>query len=174
VRRGEATAIVTATGTRTKFGRTAELVQSAHVSEYTADGRPQDHSQPGGLQLPNHRCNGRLCVLPCDALNRDDSALLTSVLAIIPVALPATLPSLPRLRSCSRQAGRVANTAFSRGRSRNRSMCCVQTKPETLTRNELTVASVRPFTRIRRSHVLGMAALGEGFPGRGAPGEISQ
>jgi VIT1/CCC1 family predicted Fe2+/Mn2+ transporter len=31
VRRGEATAIVTATGTRTKFGRTAELVQSAHV-----------------------------------------------------------------------------------------------------------------------------------------------
>jgi H+-transporting ATPase len=31
VRRGEATAIVTATGTRTKFGRTAELVRSAHV-----------------------------------------------------------------------------------------------------------------------------------------------
>ena len=30
VRRGEATAIVTATGTRTKFGRTAELVRSAH------------------------------------------------------------------------------------------------------------------------------------------------
>ena len=31
VRRGEATAIVTATGIRTKFGRTAELVRSAHV-----------------------------------------------------------------------------------------------------------------------------------------------
>src|ERR1700684_3891206 len=31
VRRGEAVARVTATGTRTKFGRTAELVRSAHV-----------------------------------------------------------------------------------------------------------------------------------------------
>jgi H+-transporting ATPase len=31
VKRGEATAQVTATGIRTKFGRTAELVKSAHV-----------------------------------------------------------------------------------------------------------------------------------------------
>jgi H+-transporting ATPase len=31
VRRGEATAVVTATGARTKFGRTAELVRTAHV-----------------------------------------------------------------------------------------------------------------------------------------------
>jgi len=31
VRRGEAVALVTATGTRTKFGRTAELVRKAHV-----------------------------------------------------------------------------------------------------------------------------------------------
>src|SRR6202050_3118014 len=31
VRRGEATAVITATGVRTKFGRTAELVRTAHV-----------------------------------------------------------------------------------------------------------------------------------------------
>jgi len=31
VRRGEAVAEVTATGVRTKFGRTAELVRTAHV-----------------------------------------------------------------------------------------------------------------------------------------------
>lgn len=31
MRRGEATAVVTATGMRTKFGRTAELVRTAHV-----------------------------------------------------------------------------------------------------------------------------------------------
>lgn len=31
VRRGEATAMVTSTGARTKFGRTAELVRIAHV-----------------------------------------------------------------------------------------------------------------------------------------------
>ena len=31
VRRGEGTAIVTATGARTKFGHTAELVRTAHV-----------------------------------------------------------------------------------------------------------------------------------------------
>ena len=32
VRRGEATALVTATGAHTKFGRTAELVRTAHVA----------------------------------------------------------------------------------------------------------------------------------------------
>lgn len=31
VRRGEAVALVTATGARTKFGRTAELVRTAHA-----------------------------------------------------------------------------------------------------------------------------------------------
>ena len=35
VRRGEAVACVTATGTRTKFGRTAELVRTAHVVSWT-------------------------------------------------------------------------------------------------------------------------------------------
>src|SRR6202167_1134324 len=32
VRRGEATAVITATGVRTKFGRTAELVRTAHAA----------------------------------------------------------------------------------------------------------------------------------------------
>ena len=42
VRRGEAVAAVTATGTRTKFGRTAELVRTAHVtsSQQKAISRP--------------------------------------------------------------------------------------------------------------------------------------
>jgi len=75
-------------------------------SEYTADGRPQDHSQPGGLQLPNHRCNGRLCVLPCDALNRDDSAFADIGPRHHPSRIAGDIyPRCRDWRSCSRQAG---------------------------------------------------------------------
>ena len=45
VRRGEAVAEVTATGTRTKFGRTAELVRTAHV--VSSQQNPIDHRQDG-------------------------------------------------------------------------------------------------------------------------------
>jgi magnesium-transporting ATPase (P-type) len=50
VRRGEATAIVTATGPRTKFGRTAELVRFAREVSTQQRGRPPDYPQPGGHQ----------------------------------------------------------------------------------------------------------------------------
>jgi len=67
VRRGEATAIITATGTRTKFGRTAELVRTAHV---------ESTQQKAVLKIVRNLAifNSvvilamELCLFPCDAV----------------------------------------------------------------------------------------------------------
>ncbi len=90
VRRGEATAIVTATGARTKFGHTAELVRTAHVVST---------QQKTVLRVVRNLAvfNGVLIVaLVTYALVRSMPGgdiihlVLTAVLASIPVALPAT------------------------------------------------------------------------------------
>ena len=90
VRRGEAVAEVTATGTRTKFGRTAELVLSAHVVS---------SQQKAVLRVVRNLAlfNGSLIVLlvayaaaHAMPLAEIIPLVLTAVLASIPVALPAT------------------------------------------------------------------------------------
>ena len=90
VRRGEAVAEVTATGARTKFGRTAELVRTAHVVS---------SQQKAVLRVVRNLAafNGVVIVLlvayawflkmPLDEIV---PLVLTAVLASIPVALPAT------------------------------------------------------------------------------------
>src|SRR5664279_1288566 len=90
VKRGEATAVVTATGTRTKFGRTAELVRTAHVVST---------QQKAVLKIVRNLAifNGVL-ILAMGAYAYTHAMpwseivplMLTSVLAAIPVALPAT------------------------------------------------------------------------------------
>jgi H+-transporting ATPase len=90
VRRGEAVAEVTATGARTKFGRTAELVRTAHV---------ESSQQKAVLRVVRNLAmfNGVLIVMLVgyahasqDAAGEIIPLVLTAVLASIPVALPAT------------------------------------------------------------------------------------
>src|SRR6202050_1357404 len=90
VRRGEAVAEVTATGIRTKFGRTAELVRSAHVVS---------SQQKAVFRVVRNlaACNGVVIVLMvgyAHFLNMPVAEIiplaLTALLASIPVALPAT------------------------------------------------------------------------------------
>ena len=90
VRRGEAVAEVTATGARTKFGRTAELVRTAHV---------ESSQQKAVLRVVRNLAmfNGVIIVMLVGyayALKMPSSEIiplvLTAVLASIPVALPAT------------------------------------------------------------------------------------
>ncbi|HUE19034.1 MAG TPA: HAD-IC family P-type ATPase, partial [Stellaceae bacterium] len=90
VRRGEAVAEVTATGPRTKFGRTAELVRTAHVVS---------SQQKAVLRVVRNLAifNGIVVVVQVTyalTLRMPFTELillaLTSVLAAIPVALPAT------------------------------------------------------------------------------------
>src|ERR1700688_1538498 len=90
VRRGEAVAEVTATGARTKFGRTADLVRTAHV---------ESSQQKAVLLVVRNLAlfNGVLIFLLiayAHALGMPIGEIvplvLTAILASIPVALPAT------------------------------------------------------------------------------------
>ena len=115
VRRGEATAVVTATGVRTKFGRTAELVRTAHVVST---------QQKAVLKIVRNLAifNG-LVILAMGAYAYTHAMpwseivplLLTSVLAAIPVALPATftLAAAVGARALAK-LGVFAHTAYRR------------------------------------------------------------
>ena len=90
VRRGEAVAEVTATGTRTKFGQTAELVRTAHVvsSQQKAVLRVvRNLAVFNGVVILALVAYAYFLKMP---LAEIIPLVLTAVLASIPVALPAT------------------------------------------------------------------------------------
>jgi H+-transporting ATPase len=159
VRRGEATAQVTATGIHTKFGRTAELVRSAHgVSS----------QQKAVLQIVRNLAifNGGVIVLMgvyayAHSMPWSEMIplLLTSVLAAIPVALPATftLASALGARALARQ-GVLPTRLSAVDEAASINVLCSD-KTGTLTLNALSVTSVRPMPGFDEAHVLGLAAL---------------
>jgi H+-transporting ATPase len=67
VRRGEAVAEVTATGTRTKVGRTAELVPHCSCHEFGAEGGSPRRAQSRYVQWRSHCHAGGVCAQACDA-----------------------------------------------------------------------------------------------------------
>jgi H+-transporting ATPase len=90
VRRGEAVAEVTATGSRTKFGRTAELVRIAHATS---------SQQQAVMRVVRNLAmfNGVIVLVQIGYASSLRMPLveivplaLTAILAAIPVALPAT------------------------------------------------------------------------------------
>ena len=159
VRRGEATAVVTATGVRTKFGRTAELVRTAHVVS---------SQQKAVLRIVRNLAifNGGIIVLigtyawfhamPWDEII---PLLLTSVLASIPVALPATFTLAAALGARAlAKVGVLPTRLTALDEAAGINVLCSD-KTGTLTRNQLFVTSVRPMPGLDEAHVLGMAAL---------------
>jgi len=159
VRRGEAVARVTATGIRTKFGRTAELVRTAHVVS---------SQQKAVLRVVRNLAifNGGLVILlVAYAINQRMPAneivslVLTAVLASIPVALPATftLASALGARALARQ-GILPTRLSAVEEAASIDVLCAD-KTGTLTRNRLSVAAVHPLAGFDESHVLMMAAL---------------
>ncbi|MGD0480122.1 MAG: HAD-IC family P-type ATPase [Terracidiphilus sp.] len=159
VRRGEATAVVTATGARTKFGRTAELVRTAHVVST---------QQKAVLKIVRNLaiCNSAVILAMgvyawSHAMPWSEMVplLLTSVLAAIPVALPATFTLAAALGARSLAKLGVLPTRLSAvDEAASIDVLCAD-KTGTLTRNELSVTSVRPMPGFDESHVLGLAAL---------------
>ena len=71
VRRGEAEAEVTATGIRTKFGRTAELVRTAHVVSTQQKAVLRVVRNLAAFNGVDHRAAGGLCLVSQDAGCRD-------------------------------------------------------------------------------------------------------
>jgi H+-transporting ATPase len=159
VRRGEAVAEVTATGTRTKFGRTAELVLSAHVVS---------SQQKAVLRVVRNLAlfNGTLIVIlvayafvHAMPLAEIIPLVLTAVLASIPVALPATFTLAAAVGARSLAHLGVLPTRLSAvDEAATMDVLCVD-KTGTLTQNELTVTAVRPSSGFDEAHVLGWAAL---------------
>jgi H+-transporting ATPase len=159
VQRGEAVAQVTATGIRTKFGRTAELVRTAHVVS---------SQQKAVLRVVRNLAlfNGILIVLlVAYALAHAMPAseiiplVLTAVLASIPVALPATFTLAGALgaRALARQ-GVLPTRLSAVDEAASIDVLCAD-KTGTLTRNQLSVTTVHPLPGFDESHVLTMAAL---------------
>ena len=159
VRRGEAVAEVTATGTRTKFGRTAELVRTAHV---------ESSQQKAVLRVVRNlaMCNGVLIAMLVGyayALKLPPGEIvplvLTAVLASIPVALPATFTLAAALGARALAHLGVLPTRLSAVDEAASIEVLCSDKTGTLTLNELKVTAVHPMPGFDESHVLGMAAL---------------
>ena len=159
VRRGEAVAEVTATGARTKFGRTAELVRTAHVVST---------QQKAVLRVVRNLAafNGVVIVLlvayawflkmPLDEII---PLVLTALLASIPVALPATFTLAAALGARALAKLGVLPTRLSAvDEAASMNVLCAD-KTGTLTQNALTVTVIRPMPGFDESHVLALAAL---------------
>ena len=159
VRRGEAVAEVTATGARTKFGRTAELVRTAHVvsSEQKAVLRVvRNLAAFNGVVIAMLVAYAYFLKMP---LAEVVPLVLTAVLASIPVALPATFTLAAALAARDLAKRGVLPTRLSAvDEAATMDVLCAD-KTGTLTRNALTVTSVRPMPGFDVPHVLALAAL---------------
>jgi H+-transporting ATPase len=159
VQRGEATAEVTVTGARTKFGRTAELVQTAHSIS---------SQQTAVLQIVRNLAlfNGVVIVLMgifaySHSLPRGEiiSLLLTSVLAAIPVGLPATFTLAAALGARALAKLSVLPTRLSAVDEAGTINVLCSDKTGTLTLNQLSVTTVQALPGSDEAHVLAMASL---------------
>src|ERR1700729_653124 len=159
VRRGEAVAEVTATGARTKFGRTAELVRTAHV---------ESSQQKAVLRVVRNLAmfNGVLIVLLvgyAHALKMPPGEIiplvLTAVLASIPVALPATFTLASAIGAQALAHLGVLPTRLSAvDEAASIDVLCAD-KTGTLTQNALTLTAIHAMPGFDETHVLGVAAL---------------
>jgi H+-transporting ATPase len=159
VRRGEATAQVTATGARTKFGNTAELVLSAHVVS---------SEQKVVLRIVRNLSLFNSVIIVLLVLYANVRGLswsvitplvLTAVLASIPVALPATFTLAAALGARVLAKIGVLPTRLSAvDEAASLDVLCLD-KTGTLTMNKLTVQSVVAMSGFDESHVLTFAAL---------------
>jgi H+-transporting ATPase len=159
VRRGEAVAEVTATGVRTKFGRTAELVRTAHVVS---------SQQKAVLRVVRNLAtfNGVVIVLLVAYayfLSMPASEIvplvLTAVLASIPVALPATFTLATALGARALAKLGVLPTRLSAVDEAATMDVLCSDKTGTLTQNALTVTAIRPEAGFDEAQVLALAAL---------------
>ncbi len=159
VRRGEAVGEVTATGTHTKFGRTAELVRTAHVTS---------SEQKAVLRVVRNLAlfNSIVIVLLVVYAYRLAMPLaeiiplvLTAILASIPVALPATFTVAAALGARALARLGVLPTRLSAvDEAATIDVLCAD-KTGTLTRNELTVTAVRPAPGFDETGLLELAAV---------------
>lgn len=159
VRRGEAVGEVTATGARTRSGRTAELVRTARA--------------PSAQQAAVMRVVRNLAVFSAGvvlfqiayaaylhlAVTDFVPLVLTAVLAAIPVALPATFTLANALGAQALARRGVLPTHLAAiDEAATVDVLCAD-KTGTLTQNQLAVLETRAAEGLTPGYVLGLAAL---------------
>ncbi|HEX2944009.1 MAG TPA: HAD-IC family P-type ATPase, partial [Rhodopila sp.] len=159
VRRGEAIAEVTATGVRTRFGRTAELVRLAHVTS---------SQQKAVLRVVRNLAIFNSLVVVAQVAYASSLGMpvieiiplmLTAILAAIPVGLPATFTLATTLGARALARRGVLPTRLSAvDEAATMDLLCAD-KTGTLTRNELSVTEVQPMPGFTAAGVLALAAL---------------
>ena len=159
VRRGEATATVTATGIRTKFGHTAELVRTAHV---------ESTQQKTVVRVVRNLAifNGFIILLLVAyaharrmPVGEIIPLVLTAILASIPVALPATFTLAAAIGAKALAHLGVLPTRLSAVDEAATLDVLCSDKTGTLTCNELALTVVHPEPGFDEEHVLALAAL---------------
>ncbi len=159
VKRGEAQCLVVNTGSRTSFGRTAELVQIA---------RPKSHQEQIMLSIVRYMMFlgiAALAAVAADALLMKIGALSVVGFAVIflmgavPVALPAVLTIVQAVGAMELvRKGVLVTRLDSMEDAASLDVLCMD-KTGTLTMNQLTVTEVIPYAPYAANDVLSMAAL---------------
>ena len=159
VRRGEALAEVTAIGAHTKFGRTAELVQSAEAPS---------SQQRAVLRVVRNLAVFSAAMIAVQVIYGTARGLpgaemiplaLTAVLAAIPVALPATFTLASALGARALAACGVLPTRLSAIDEAATIDVLCSDKTGTLTQNALTVSTVHAAADCGSERLLALAAL---------------
>jgi H+-transporting ATPase len=167
VRRGEATAEVVATGTRTYFGRTAELVRVAHVE--TSEQRAV-LGVVRNLTIVNFAIVVGM-VAYAHAIDMSATRIiplvLTALLSAVPVALPATFTLAATLGAKALALKGVLLTRLSALHEAAMIDVLCADKTGTLTANDLAVSAVRPVGgTYGEADVLAIAALASSTDGQ--------
>ena len=159
IRRGEAVAEIVATGARTKFGRGAELIRTAHV---------ESTEQKAVIRVVRNLAlfNGGITILLIAyalylamPLAQIAPLVLVAVLASIPVALPAmfTLAATVGALAVARR-GVLPTRLSALDEAAGMDVLCAD-KTGTLTRNELAVIACHALAGFDEAQVLAMASL---------------
>ncbi len=160
VRRGAATAEITATGERTFFGKTAELVRIAHAQsgeQQAVLGVVRNLAVFNGAVVVLLIAYAHLIAMP---VNHIIPLVLTALLASVPVALPATFTLAAALSAQAlTQRGVLLTRLSAIHEAATVDVLCAD-KTGTLTRNELALTAVKPMRDdLRDEDVLAWAAL---------------
>jgi H+-transporting ATPase len=157
--RGEATAIVTATGAKTYFGKTVELVQIAkpklHMEEVTSKVVQWILVMVGGLLA--------IAIVYTTILGRDVFAILPLVVVLLVSAIPVALPTMftisMAIGSLELAKKGVLITRLSAGEDAATMDVLCADKTGTITVNRLRVVEVVPLNGHTREEVVRFGAL---------------
>jgi len=161
VRRGRGKIVVTATGSRTYFGRTAELVKIA---------RPRSHQQEVMLQITKYMMllgvavmiTSIIYALVMNVTNEVVKLLVLSIsilMGAVPVALPAVLSIMQAVAAIEIARRGVLVTRLDAIEDASMVTVMCMDKTGTITMNKLSIVDVKPFNGLSQEEVLKLAYM---------------